>query len=42
MEKKIGKYWFHYGRNSGFGAGFHIDKYIVTIDFLFWYFGWEF
>lgn len=42
MEKKIGKYWFYYGRNSGFGAGIHIDKYHVTIDLGFWYIGMEF
>lgn len=42
MEKKIGSFWFYAGKNSGVGAGFHVDKYHVTIDFLFWYVGWEF
>jgi len=41
-EKKIGKYWFYAGKNSGVGFGIHVDKYHVTIDFLFWYVGWEF
>ena len=42
MEKKIGKFWFYGGRNSGIGLGFRIDKYHITVDLLFWYVGWEF
>jgi len=42
MEKKIGKYWLYSGRNSGVSLGFHIDKYHITVDFLFWYVVWEF
>jgi len=42
MQKKIGKVWFFYGRSSGIGFGIHIDKYAATVDFLFWYVGWEF
>ena len=42
MQKKIGKFWFYGGRNSGIGLGFHIDKYHITVDLLFWYAGFEF
>jgi len=42
MEKKIGKHWFHWGRNSGIGLGFNFDKYHITFDLLFWYVGCEF
>ena len=42
MEKQIGKYWFHWGRNSGISLGFDIDKYHVTFNLLFWYVGFEF
>ena len=42
MEKKIGKYWFYWGRNSGIGLGFDLDKYHVTFNLLFWYVGFEF
>jgi len=42
MEKKIGKYWFYWGRNSGICLGFDIDKYHVTFNLLFWYVGFEF
>jgi hypothetical protein len=42
MEKKIGKFWIYGGRNSGIGLGFNIDKHHITVDFLFWYAGFEF
>jgi hypothetical protein len=42
MEKKIGKYWFNWGRSCGFGIGFHVDKYHWSIDLGFWYVGQEF
>lgn len=41
-EKKIGKYWFNWGRKCGFGIGFDIDKYHWSIDLGFWYVGQEF
>jgi hypothetical protein len=42
MEKKMGKYWFSYGKMSGFGIGFVVDKYHWNIDLGFWYIGQEF
>ena len=42
MEKKIGKYWFYWGRTYGFAIGFDLDKYHVTFNLLFWYVGFEF
>ena len=42
MEKKIGKWWFNWGRKSGFGLGFEISKWGWSIDFGFWYIGQEF
>jgi hypothetical protein len=42
MQKKIGKVWFFYGRNSGIGLGFNLDKHHITLDLLFWYVGFEF
>jgi len=42
MEKRVGKYWFVYGRKSGFGIGFDVSKYFWTIDLGFWYIGQEF
>jgi hypothetical protein len=42
MQKKIGKCYIYGGRNSGIGLGIHIDKHHASIDFLFWYAGWEF
>ena len=42
MEKKIGKYWFNWGRKSGFGIGFSISKYGIDLDLVFWYIGLEF
>lgn len=41
-EKKIGKYWFAWGRKSGFGIGFNISKYGWDIDLGFWYIAQEF
>lgn len=38
MEKKIGKYWIHFGVKSGFGIGFNISKYSIDFDLAFWYF----
>jgi hypothetical protein len=32
MEKKIGKRWYYYGRKSGFGIGFDINKYFFDIN----------
>ena len=42
-EKRIvDKVWLAYGRKSGFGMGFNVSKYFLTIDFLFWYVGLEY
>ena len=41
MEKKVGKHWFTYGRISGFGIGFTVNKYFIDIQFGFWYVGLE-
>ena len=41
-EKKIGKYWFAWGRKSGFGIGFSLSKYGWDIDLGFWYIAQEF
>jgi hypothetical protein len=38
MEKKIGKYWFSWGRTSGFALGFNISKYNWGIELGFWYY----
>lgn len=37
MEKRVGKYWFSYGRKSGFGIGFNISTYSIDLDFGLWY-----
>jgi hypothetical protein len=42
MEKKIGKYWFSWGRTSGFALGFNISKYNWGMELGFWYIGQEF
>ena len=42
MEKKLGKTWLFYGPKSGFGIGFDISKYALSLDFGFWYIGVEF
>ena len=36
MEKQIGKYWFAWGRKSGFGIGFDINRYHWSLDLGFW------
>jgi hypothetical protein len=41
-EKKIGKYWFYWGRTGGFALGFAVDKYHWSIDLGLWYVGQEF
>jgi|TARA_R110000868_G_scaffold26592_4_gene102221 hypothetical protein len=41
-EKKIGKYWFYWGRTSGFALGFAVDKYHWSIDLGLFYIGQEF
>jgi hypothetical protein len=38
----IGKYWFTYGRTSGFALGFNISRYTCGIDLGFWYIGLDF
>jgi hypothetical protein len=42
MEKRVGKYWFSYGRCGGFALGVNISKYTAGIELGFWYFGIEF
>jgi hypothetical protein len=42
MEKKVGKYWFAYGRTAGFAIGFNISKWSAGIEVGFWYIGVEF
>ena len=42
MEKKIGNYWFTWGKKEGFGIGFNISKYGWDIDIGFWYISQEF
>ena len=41
MEKKIGRYWFCYGRKSGFGIGFNISKHSIDLDLGVWYLAFE-
>jgi hypothetical protein len=38
---RIGK-WFTYGRLSGFGIGFSINRYFIDVQLGFWYMGFEF
>ena len=41
--KEIGKgKWFTYGRMSGFGIGFSINRYFIDVQLGFWYIGFEF
>ena len=40
-ERKIGKYWIHYGGLSGIGFGFRADEYGWDIDFIKFYIGME-
>ena len=43
MEKKIkNKFWFTYGRISGFGIGLTVNKYFLDIQLGFWYIGLEY
>jgi hypothetical protein len=43
MEKKIrNKLWFTYGKISGFGIGFTVNKYFLEIQLGFWYLGLEY
>lgn len=42
MEKKVGKRWFFFKRNSGFGLGFWFSKFGWGADLGFWYIGQEF
>jgi hypothetical protein len=41
MEKKIGKYWFSFGRQYGFGVGFYFNRYSWSFNLGIWYFGVE-
>mgnify|MGYP003659872324 CR=1 FL=1 len=41
-RKMLDKVWLCYGRKSGFGIGFEINKYFFNIDFFFWYVGLEY
>jgi len=34
--------WFTYGRLSGFGIGFSINRYFVDVQLGFWYLGLEY
>ena len=41
--KKVGKNkWLTYGCNSGFGLGFNICKYYISLELGFWYVAFEF
>jgi hypothetical protein len=41
--KKVGKNkYLTYGRNSGFGLGFNITKYYISLELGFWYLAFEF
>jgi hypothetical protein len=41
--RKVGKNkWLTYGRNSGFGLGFNVCKYYVSLELGFWYVAFEF
>ena len=41
--KKVGKNkWLTYGRNSGFGLGFNVCKYYISLELGFWYVAFEF
>jgi hypothetical protein len=42
MEKKIGRYWFSFGKISGFALGFYFTKYNWGVELGFWYIGLEF
>jgi hypothetical protein len=40
-EIRMGK-WLTYGRMSGFGIGFSINRYFVDVQLGFWYVGFEY
>jgi hypothetical protein len=40
-EIRPGK-WLTYGRMGGFGIGFTINRYYVSLDLGFWYVGLEY
>jgi hypothetical protein len=40
-EIGMGK-WLSYGRMSGFGIGFSINRYFIDVQLGFWYIGFEF
>ena len=41
--KKIGRNkYLTFGRNSGFGLGFNVCKYYVSLELGFWYLAFEF
>lgn len=40
-EIRPGK-WLTYGRISGFGLGFNISRYFMTVELGFWYIGLEY
>jgi len=41
--KKVGRNkWLTFGRNSGFGLGFNVCKYYVSLELGFWYLAFEF
>jgi hypothetical protein len=40
-EIRMGK-WLTYGRMSGFGIGFSINRYFVDVQLGFWYIGLEY
>jgi hypothetical protein len=43
MEKGIGKkVWLSYGLKSGFGIGFEISRWYISLDLGFWYIGLEY
>ena len=41
-EKKIAGHWWNYGRKAGFGIGFDISKYGISLELGLWYVGVEF
>jgi len=40
-ELKVGRYWLHWGKLSGYGLGIKIDKYGMDIDLVKFYVGIE-
>ena len=41
-EKRMGNKWLQYGRKSGFGIGFDISIYGISLELGLWYIGVEF